>query len=128
MSFELHPQGIRDPVDVIEVASDRRGVKYLFVGEAAFPQPPDLGLGDGGGILGDSLRIFQDGQTLGIKRGLPVILGELLDQRSVFRLSTESLSVMNDSIMTVVGHGDDQGDHLPLGSTQRGRPVHEGVE
>jgi hypothetical protein len=46
-----------------------------------------------------------------------------LNQLIISGLFTESLSVMDDSIMTLVNNRDDQGDCLPLSTTKRRGPV-----
>lgn len=89
----------------------------LFIGEPLCPESLDLGLRDRGGIPRDPLGVLQDRQRLGVEIRLSVVLSERLDQRIVFRFSTESLSVMDDSVMAPVDGRDDQGDHLPLGAS-----------
>ncbi len=66
-----------------------------------------MGPSDGGGISCDPLGIVQDRHRFGIEVRLPVILGELRDQRVILRLSTESLSVVDDSVVATVDRGDD---------------------
>lgn len=79
----------------------------LFIGQPSFAKPLNLSLSNGGGIPCDPLGILQDRQRLEVEIRLSVVLGKLLDQCVVLRFPTESLSVVDDSVVAPIDRRDD---------------------
>lgn len=102
LRFQLHPQGIGDTVDIVEIAGDLHRMEDLFIGYPFFPESLDLGSSHRSGIPGNPLGVLQERQCLRVEDRLPIVLSKLLDQRVVLRLLTESLSVVDDSVVAPI--------------------------
>lgn len=100
--LELDAETRSDPVDEIEIGNDRRDVMDSVIRQPLSPQPVDIGLFDrvrrGCQLDGevDQYPLFLD------DRGRTRVRRNRLDQFVVMRERTENLSVMTDSIVTMV--------------------------
>lgn len=112
--FELHTQTERDAIHEIEVSGDRCEIVNRSIGEAGAAQLLDALLMNcsrfarqGDGVVDQ--RAAARGKSC--RRG---ILTQSQQERIVVRELAESLPVMLDSIVAVIGHRDRDGDHLPF--------------
>lgn len=123
--FLVNAQPVRNPVDVVEIRYHLRRVVDGAVVEPGSAERVNVGLvyrGRGPGELG---REVAEGAVCRGQRGLRVIAGDLVNPRMVRDLGPEVVGVFTGSVVTPVGSGYDDREHLPLGPRKRRVAEHD---
>jgi hypothetical protein len=123
--FQLNAQGVRESVDVIEVADDVDQLQDSRISKTVLPEGFQVIPGIGG-----RLSCHFDGKVC--ESSLPwcelrssVVPFDLSSQFGIAGRFTEILPVRLRSVMTIVRPRYDGGDHLSLAAGQFGGAVHE---
>ena len=105
-----------DSIDVVEVGNDLDGVQDVTVRESTFAQAFHIPAAARSGRTRHPHGELAKGLLAGGKFRPAVIMLDVLGQLFVPCFLTEILSVRLDSIETVVGLGDDCGQHFAFGA------------
>ncbi len=113
--FGIDAEGVGDAVDVIEIGDDLDGVQEVAVAEAVLAQGIDVLLADGARCSRDEIGESRQGFAAWGESCLKIVVLHMLGQLRIAAFYTEILSVSFDSIETVVGPGDNDGQQFALG-------------
>jgi len=117
--FGVDAEGVGDAIDVIEIGDDFDGVQDVAVAEAVFAKGIDVLLADGVGSARHEVGEFGQGFAAGRQFCMYVVVLDVFGQLGVAAFDTEILSVSLDSIETVVGPGDHDGQQFALAPGKR---------
>jgi hypothetical protein len=124
--FQINAQPVGDAVDVVEERNDLRRVVDRAVGQPHRSQPINVGLGDGPRRAGQLDRVVAQRPIDRIEWCGGVIFLNRVYVPLILDLSPEVIRVGLDSVVTVVGTRNDDGEHLTLRSGQRRFTAHRG--
>ena len=119
MLFQLDAETLRNPVDEVEVGGDSGGIVDAGIGNPGGAQAGDVTLGDLLGVGGELQSVIDQRPLPRFERRAGRIAPQGLERRLVGTLDTESLSVMDDSVVATIDRRDRHRDGLPLPPAQR---------
>ena len=135
-ALPLDPQGISNPIDIIEVADYLRGIMDGDIIQPDLAQGLDVSFAHIRGLNGQLLGIGAQSAVNPIQRRSPPVSRQRMDKGirrgfavKSFDLSPEVMGMRLYSVMAVIGSADDHRQHLALGPRQgrmseHGRAVH----
>jgi hypothetical protein len=113
--FQLDAEPLRHPVDEVEVGGDGGGIVDAGIGDPGGAQAGDVALGDLPGVRGELQGVIDLPR---LQRRTGRIAPQRIERRPVGALDTESLPVMDDSVVATVERRDRHRDGLPLPAAQ----------
>ena len=113
--FGVDAEGVGDAIDVIEIGDHFNRVQNVAVGELVFAQGFQVLRANRGGRARNEFGKFAERLLAGRQFRELVVVLDVLGQLGILRFLTEILSVRFDSIETMIGPGNDRGQHLALG-------------
>jgi hypothetical protein len=116
IGFRLDPDSLRDPVDVVEVRDHLDRVMDRGIAPPLGPQPLDPRIADRSRLMSQLHGEVAERAHARLEVGPPIIVRCVLRELVWCALGTEVVCVRANSVVAVVGAGDDDREELPLGS------------
>jgi hypothetical protein len=116
--LQLDAKPLRHPVDEVEVGGDGGGIVDAGIGDPGGAQAGDVALGDLPGVRGELQGVIDQRPLPRLQRRTGRIAPQRIERRPVGALDTESLPVMDDSVVAPVERRDRHRDGLPFPAAQ----------